>query len=108
MNETLKKLLKQPFTDTAICGKEKCNFGNTFMGLQVFCGGITTDELSNAVSEWFIKAIANQYERDFSEPMKWIINEDERHVMSCENCGAESIRITNYCPDCGQKLDKPE
>jgi len=75
-------------------------------------------EIFHELRDYAKAALNEKYERDHSEPMKWINSpcEDENYnSVICPKCskpfGAyykDIIRNFNYCPNCGQKLDKPE
>ena len=36
----------------------------------------------------------------------WVMNKKSPYGYNCSNCGAQSSGQTNYCKDCGAKMDE--
>lgn len=36
----------------------------------------------------------------------WVMNKKSPYGYNCSNCGAQSSEQTNYCKDCGAKMDE--
>lgn len=51
--------------------------------------------------------IIKKYEEQESETMHWlsVIDKTGHLVWECDKCGWQQRRYTNYCPDCGAKLE---
>jgi len=106
MSQTLKELLKPPFKADGgkIKGQENHPYLTAFY--KNLAQGVNYD---NTYLEWIAAALNEKYERDFSEPMRWIKTE---HGCKCPKCkkkllGANTANVYKYCPHCGQELDKP-
>jgi hypothetical protein len=74
----------------------------------------------NMTGDFFAAALNEKWERDFGEPMRWLIKGDGFNVDSylvCPKCDEEPglfwdgegcDNLPNYCPRCGRRLDPPE
>ena len=64
-----------------------------------------------SISLFLCGAATEKWERDFGEPMRWILMNPGEYspCYKCEKCGSTYHKdLTNYCPSCGQKLLPPE
>jgi len=111
----LKELLKPPFAVIKL--NHIKDRGNTSLFLMTEIHGQKNCEaLYEKMLDWITAAMNEKYERDFAEPLKWILKEwkpfDNRLAVICPKCDSpfeyHAIEFSNYCPHCGQKLDPPE
>ena len=108
VNQSLKEILKPPFkaNDCEIKGQEDYPYLTAIHDISqgVYC--------YNSYLEWIAKALNEKYERDFGEPLRWYFSGDGACCPKCDHFvrlySVEDIDSFNYCPCCGQKLDKPE
>jgi DNA-directed RNA polymerase subunit RPC12/RpoP len=78
--------------------------------------------LFNEYVDWVVTAMNEKWERDFGEPLRWLIKGDGFNVdpyLVCPKCNEEprlywdgenvdALSEFNYCPHCGQRLLPPE
>ena len=112
MNKTIKELLKPPFWSND-------------EGLVLDAGGmillkaygtlpINDDyvEQFQELARFTADALNEKYERDFSEPMRWVKDSGYHYCPKCKTIfNDEKFKITplfEYCPSCAQKLKPPE
>ena len=69
---------------------------------------IRSAKKAKGVQEWIKTAIAEKYERDYSEPLRW--TRIYWGTYKCPKCKVTQDEgdLTSYCPHCGQKLNPPE
>ena len=108
--QTLKDLLKPPFTayETTI----KDNGLITLFLRADKPGYITSKDEYKKLLFWFADACNKEYEREFGERMRWIIDDNE---IICPECKTELVfpeqpdfETYKHCPRCAQSLDPPE
>jgi hypothetical protein len=95
----VKKLLKPPFS---------ANHGYIFDDEKKIA---VLDIAYSTIGDFFAAALNEKWERDFSEPLRWIrcqTNISPLHNLHCPKCKTIKITVTPYCPHCGQKLSDPE
>jgi hypothetical protein len=103
--KTLKELLKPPFS---VCKDGIVIDRDGWALFMIGCPPI----LENAkFGDWIAAALNEKWERDFSEPLRWIPTLGSSSRNTCPKC--KNVAIINsdkfyYCPFCGQKLDPPE
>ena len=112
MNETLKELLKPPFKQGNIEDGYIYDSNDRESGRIVRVMGIIGDEFTveekASLQDWITSALNEKYERDFSEPKRWI--QDTVWIM-CPFCSANykvGQGYHNYCGNCGQQLEPSE
>jgi len=117
MSQTLKELLKPPFCIMKFEHQPYDSLTDSD-GLEIATIYHPYRAVENNIEmkAWIISALNEKYKRGFAEPMRWILLKDFGEgiqALKCEKCNEEimfeSCEVPrNYCPNCGQKLDKPE
>jgi hypothetical protein len=102
-NYGIKDLLKPPFINTST---------NILNGDNVTIFSISQKAAYTDVCHFLLRALKNQWERDFSEPLRWEMRRTDHaalpRIFTCPRCKRKTMQAENYCPDCGQKLKAPE
>jgi hypothetical protein len=71
-----------------------------------------TGKLSMEIMKWITAALNEKYERNFSEPLRWVKDSGYhycpkyRTVFNDEKC--KITPLFEHCPCCAQKLKPPE
>ena len=120
---TLKEILKPPFRyDKDNSGDVYCtNADDEYTRvLQVRKWGVfhhfeNGKQLQDEFEEFVMKALNEKWERDFGEPLRWILMDGRNDIVTCPYCRLDyrfGIFIdwekNNYCPRCGKKVKLPE
>jgi len=107
MSQTLKELLKPPFNK-----KDDEVRDNEHLLIAIHIASEQNNKKThNEIRSYIFEKLEKGYERDFAEPMRWIYqptNISPLHCNLCPACKKIEIKVTPYCPNCGQELDKPE
>jgi len=99
---TLKELLKSPLS--VILGFS----GAEGISISVVCN-VLHRHLGNKIKDWVNAALEEKYEREYSEPLRWIkVDFPEKQGYQCPKCEHIGWKNYNYCPMCGQELYPPE
>lgn len=101
---TLRELLKPPFSYDLVTG---AIYDKNFM----LCK-LTVTEKHRVISGFIAAALAEKWERDFGESVRWDTDFVDNGVGNqtfyrCSKCGSEQLCKSNFCPSCGQKLLPP-
>jgi len=113
MGQELKDLLKPPFGII-----ENDDDGTIIVDKNGFLQGLGEHYRMN-FDQWkeftdFITAALNEkWELDFSEPLRWKVNNTTEDDFDCPKCGTGFYMATRFqdykfCPNCGQKLLPPK
>ena len=102
---TLKEVLNPPFEthDGYIHGSKSDSY------VKIYNDNLSHEEFE-AFEAYIVKAVNNQWNRDFGESLRWIrlvkVGVNDRNT--CPNCKVNRAKATNYCPSCGVRLLPPE
>jgi hypothetical protein len=101
MGQELKDQLKPPFY-------HECGYIRDATSIPVAEVGLDY----KIICDFIAAALNEKWERDFSEPLRWIKTRSLGGVfLDCPKCKhglQEGTKELNYCPFCGQKLLPPE
>jgi len=120
--DKLKELLKPPFVfydDRMLFNTKDRRY---FIKRLFTCDMVNSSVEEMIAIETFITAALNEkWERDFSEPLKWIFEyneEDGEYWVTCPKCkktdmysddnDPPDLREQKYCCHCSQRLDPPQ
>jgi len=118
--QKLKDLLKSPFKCNAtgnIYGNEGGGIAHLFTDfLPKNKNGFPLRKIEKEYFNWAANAFNEKYKRDFSEPKRWILDEEEGsfNLWICPECdesyaiGCSGKHRFLYCPRCGQRLLPPK
>jgi hypothetical protein len=115
-SETLKELLKPPFVKIF---DHVCNSKNetVFQMKKTFYEYEDYPIIGDRVTEFAVAAMNEKWDRDFCVPERWlyVVVSETDHGIICPRCRFEypfprqpTWSNYQYCPHCGEKLDKPE
>jgi len=103
MQKELKDLLKPPFVRDSRAIKD--SDGHYIAKFQYWAAFSKLDD-------FMVAALNEKWERDFGEPLRWIYKPYNGVTMEnyfeCPKCKTWRMKISNFCPHCGVKLDPPE
>jgi hypothetical protein len=101
--QTLKERLKPPFVF------DKDAVGDYFITdrSKNFILKIPALKASLIRAEFTVAALNEKWDRDFGEPMRWLITRSGR-LNICPECGSYAERPFGYCHHCGKRLGPPE
>jgi len=120
MKTAIKELLVPPFK-LVQCGKIKekqlkdNNRVTVFLLIKENCldgKDRITNKFYTELQSWVADALNEKYERDFSEPLRWVKDSGYHYCPKCRTVfNDEKCKITplfEHCPSCAQKLRPPE
>ena len=67
--------------------------------------------LQDAFKDWIVEALNEKVEREWEERKRWvdIIGDSSSYnYYQCPACMISRAKISNYCSNCGLRLDPPE
>jgi len=104
MKQTLKELLKPPFS----YDKQSLEMSDSNKIIFDFESAQWSDKELSLIVDFMVKALNEKWERDLGESLRWKIRgKGIFYYFSCPNCKADYARTYDHCPSCGQRLLPP-
>jgi hypothetical protein len=112
MKPELKELLKPPFERGGdyIYATARDGTNHPLVIIQDYFSRISCKSVTSLISDFIVRALTNEWEREYGEPLRWIpcIAPVIGYGFACEKCQIVQLRKSKFCPNCGKRLNPPE